>query len=248
MMEDQVQETGTDRLSRLRKEAKDLGIVGLFTADVFETKIAEAKAKGVEPAVKIGLTDEEAKKIDARLKYEEEAREKFKRDRQIVIEVASIKAESESLGIKIDLPDKPSELQLAKARQALGIKKVEVKPSPETIAMEASPKGYYKFTNMEQENAGHTVNPGGKHYIELFPDQIHVLSEWHIKFFRQKAVRPIYGRVSTGVLEEGRLAEECKITGTKPRFLFEHLGEAPKDAPFGLVRDTKILKKLLQTV
>ena len=241
MEEQKVTETGTGRLGRLRGQAKALGIVGRFTADEFEVKIAEAKATGVMPMVKSDITEEEAAKIDVRMKYEEETREKFKRDREIKIERASIIAESESLGIKVDLPDNPTELQLAKARRTLGIKKTEIKPSPETLAIEASKNGYYRFTNNEQADAPHTVNPGGKYYIDLIPDQVHVLSEWHVRFFRRKAVTPIYGRVSTGVIEEGTMAEHCKKTGSKPRFSFEFLGEAPQDARFGLVTDIKIL-------
>jgi hypothetical protein len=250
-MENQVKETGTERLSRLRAEAKTYKIVGQYTADVFEIKIAEAKAAGVVPeqitlesTVKSDLSTEERDAIIERLKFEEETRAKFRRDREILIEVAAIKAESESLKIKIDLPDNPTELELAKARQALGIQKKEIKPSPETLAIEASPRGYYEFTNRGQEDASHTVNPGGKYYIDLIPDVVIVLSEWHIKFFKLKAVRPIYGRVSTGVIQEGRMGEECRKTGSKPRFAFEYLGKAPDDAPFGLVLDTKILDEL----
>ncbi|KKL05118.1 hypothetical protein LCGC14_2609270, partial [marine sediment metagenome] len=56
-----------------------------------------------------------------------------------------------------------------------------------------------------------------------------------------------YERVTVpGPPREGQLGEECKRVGSKPRFSFEYLGEAPQDAPFGLVTDTKILDKLKQ--
>ena len=182
------------------------------------------------------------------MKYEEDAREKFRVARQIQIDKASIVAESETLKIKIDLSEKPTELELARARVKLGIEKKEVKPSPETVAIEAGKRGYYIFTNLEQDDAAHTVNPGGKYYINLIPDQIHVLSDWHIKFFRQKAVTPVYKRVSTGIAPGpdtvGKMAEECRRVSGKPRFSFSKVGEAPDDAPFGLVTDVEVLDKL----
>ncbi len=247
-------ENGTQRLHRLREEAKQLGIVGRMTADEFETAIAQARASGIveKPVVaKIGLLDlapEEAAKIDARLKYEFEAQEEFRIERQKRIDRATIVTESETLKIPIDLPENPTELELAKARQTLGIKKLEVKPSPETIGIESSKRGYYIFTNREQDDASHTPNLGGKYFIHLVPDQVHVLSEYHIKAWRRIAVVPVYERVPIpGPAVEGQLKEECIRTGSKPRFSFEYLGEAPQDAPFGLVTDMKILDELKQT-
>lgn len=245
-------ETRIEKLNRLREEARGYGIVGRLTVEAFEIAIAEAKAAGqvatsntVEDTK--GLTAEEAAKIDARLKYEEEAREKFRRQRQIKIASEEIRAKSKFLKIKIDLPENPTEFQLAEARLVLGMKEKEIKPSPETLAIESSPRGYYIFTNREQEDASHTVNPGGKYTINLIPDQVHVLSEFHIKFFRQRAVVPIYKRVPVaGPVVEGRMMEECKRTGSKPRFSFEKLDEAPSDAPFGLVTNMKILEELKQ--
>ena len=247
-MENQVKETGIERLSRLRAEAKEVGIAGRLTADEFEAAI-KAKKEKTDPLVTPrhdGITIEEAKKIDARLKYEEDARAKFRHERQIKLDRATILAESESLHIKIDLPENPTELELAKARTALGLKKTEVKPSPETVAIEASKKGYYVFTNREQDDASHTVNPGGKYTIHLIPDQIHVLSEHHVRLFRKNAVLPVYDRVPTGSTVEGQMGERCERVGSKQRFSFDYLGEAPDDAQFGLVTDVKILNKLKQ--
>ncbi len=253
-METQVKETGTERLSRLRAEAKELGIVGRMTADEFEERIKETKlqisAGGIVKPVDLlaspaeGLTPDEAKKIEARLKYEFEVQEKFKRERQIKLDRASVIAESESSRIPIDLPENPTELELAKARTLLNIQKQEVKPSPETLAIEAGKRGYYIFTNREQDDASHTVNPGGKYTIHLIPDQVHVLSEAHIKLFRKNAVVPQYARVPTGSTVEGQMGERCERVGSKQRFSFEYLGEAPQEALFGLVTNTKILDEL----
>ena len=255
MENEKVKETGMARFRRLQKEATSLGIKGLHKADELEALIAQAKIDGkekvvIEPIEKSvgGLTAEEARKIDARLKYEEDMREKFRLERHIQIDRASIIVESEALKIKVDLPEIPTELELAKARLKLGIEKKEVKPSPETVAIEKSKRGYYIFTNLEQDDAAHTVNLGGKYTIHLIPDQIHVLSEYHVKKWKQIAVTPVYKRVSTGVIGSpdtvGRLAEECKRVGGKPRFSFEFLSEAPPDATFGLVTDVEILEEL----
>ncbi len=193
------------------------------------------------------ISIEEAKKIDARLRYEEQAREKFKRERQIQIERASIISEAESINIKIDLPDKPTEIQLARARTELGIEKQTPKPSPETVGIESSKRGYYIFTNREQDDAAHTVNLGGKYFIHLFPDKVHVLSKFHIDTWRRIAVTPVYERVTVpGPTVEGQMGEVCERTGGKPRFGFEFLGEASANAPFGLVTNVKILDKLKQ--
>lgn len=247
-MEDKVTETGLQRFRRLQGEAKELGIPTSGSADELEAAIAKAKKPASDPEPpKAGLTAKEAGKIEARLKYEFEIQEKFRAERQMKLDRASIIVESKSLGIPIDLPEKPTELELAKARLSLGMKKIEIKPSPETVAIESSKRGYYIFTNREQDDAAHTVCPGGKYIIHLIPDQIHVLSEFHIKFFRQKAVTPIYQRVTVpGPIIEGQMGEECKRTGSKPRFAFEQLAEAPQDAPFGMVTNTKILDELKQ--
>ena len=192
-MENKVTETGMERLIRLRKEAKILGITGQMTADEFEAAIVQAKAGGEveevtsEPESSSGITPEEAKKIEARLKFEDETREKFKRERQTKIDRATIVAEAEVLKIKIDLPETPTELELAKARVKLGIEKTMPKPSPETIGIETSKRGYYVFTNREQDDASHTVNLGGKYVIHLIPDQVHVLSEYHVRTWRRIA-------------------------------------------------------------
>lgn len=254
MEEKQVQETGTERLNRLRKEAAEHGIKGVYTADEFAQMIEQAKNGTLPPdkvETEVGLTDDEAAKIDAEMKYRFEAEEKIREQRRIQTEKAGIVAESESLGIAVDLPENPTELQLAKARVKLGIEKTQVRPSPETVAIEASKRNYYEFMNIEQRDASHSTNPGGKYMIHLIAGQIHVLTEWHVRFFKQKAVSPVYERVETGIEPGpntvGKLAQECRKVRGEPRWMFEYLGEAPQDAPFGLVTDMKILNKLRET-
>ncbi|KKM81308.1 hypothetical protein LCGC14_1331110 [marine sediment metagenome] len=247
--------SGMNRYRELKAKAKELGITGHMNTEQLEAAIVQAKTGGMTPdpletPVKEhdGLTFEEAKKIEDRLKYEFEIQEKFRAERQRTTDRASIVAESESLNIPINLPDNPTELELAKARRSLNMEKKEVRPSPETVAIEASKRGYYIFTNREQDDAAHTVNLGGKYFIHLIPDQIHVLSEYHIKKWRQIAVVPQYERVETGVAPGpgtvGQMGQECRRVGGKPRFAFEYLGEAPQEAPFGMVTDMKVLDKI----
>jgi len=240
-MSEQVEKTDFEQL---KEEAKSLGI-DLRMNEENMRKAIDAKKQEKGPT---GISSSEAKSIETRLRFEEETRQKIIEERALVIERARIIAESESLCIPVTIPENPTELDLARARKKLKMKKKEVKPSPETVAIEAGKRGYYIFTNREQENASHTVNPGGKYTIHLIPDQIHVLSDAHIKLFRKTAIRPVYERVPTGIVPGedtvGRPAEECIKTSSKPRFAFELVGEAPQEAPFGLVTDAKILKEL----
>jgi len=229
MTDKQVKKTDQDKL---KEQAKDLGI---------DPKLSE---KGPT-----GISVKDAKDIENRVRFAEETRDKIRREREIVTQRATLVAESETLCIPIDLPEIPTELELARARQLLGVKKKEVRPSPETVAIEASKKGYYVFRNLEQKDATHTANPGGKYTINLVPGQIHVLSEYHVKLWGKICYEPVYSNVPTGVNADagdsvGRIVDESRMTAKEPRWTFEHRGEAPQDAEFGLVTDAKILKKL----
>lgn len=272
MDENQVQETGMERFRRLQAEAKALGITGKHNTAEYVTLIAQKKAELENPApvietpeapaanidvappteVPYELSDDQAAKIDAEMKHRFEAEEKFRETRRLITERAGIIAESELLGIAVDLPENATELQIARARVKLGIEKTQEKPSPETVAIEASKRNYYEFMNIEQRDASHSTNPGGKYMIHLIAGQIHVLTEWHVKHFKKKAVTPVYERRDTGIEAGpntvGKLAQECVKVRGEPRWMFEYLGEAPQDAPFGLVTDVKILNELRQTV
>lgn len=247
-MTDKVEETGQARYQRLKAEAKELDIntEGL-NADKLEAAItAVSKAEGPT-----GITLDEAKSIEAKLRFEEGTRDKIRRERQIATDRAQIIAESESLCIPITLSETPTELELARARRQLGIEKKAIKPSPETLGIEAGKRGYYIFNNLEQEDASHTTNPGGKYTIHLIPDQVHVLSDFHVRLFAKNAVRPVYERVKTGIAAgpetTGQAVEQCQRTASKRRWSFEFISEAPQDAPFGLVTDPKILKEVMIT-
>ena len=251
-MEDtQVQETEKS-YKDLKAEAKELGITGNLGTEALVEAIAAKKAE-LEEVGPTGISFAEAKSIEARMRFEEETRDKIRQERKLASERNELIAESESLGIPIDLPENPTELSLVKARRTLGVQKRLEKPSPETLGIEAGKRGYYVFRNLEQKDANHTANLGGKYVIHLIAKQIHVLSDFHIKRWRQIAVTPIYERVATGINAEspksvGMAAERCQRVGDEPRWSFEYLGEAPVDANFGLVTDAKVLEKLTATV
>ena len=223
-MSEQVEKTDYDIL---KNKARTLGGIDLRLSP--ENLKAAIDTKESEDAVvgPTGITIKDARDIKARLKYEEETREEFSKQRALLNERARIIAESESLSIPIELTETPNELDLARARKTLGLKKIEVKPSPETVAIEASKRGYYQFTNREQSNASHSPNLGGRYPIQLIPDQIHVLSEYHVKKWKQIATVPVYERVETGVSPGpdtvGRVAEQSILVSHKPRFVFEYL-------------------------
>ncbi len=257
MSDKQTENVGMEHYRKLQAEAKELEVdsYGKMNIAALEAAITAKKLAGEgtpdsleTPTEHDGLTADEAKKIEARLKYEFKIQEEHRVRIQQEKARASIVAESESLNIPIDLPENPTELQLAKARRKLGIQKKEIRPSPETVAIEASKRGYYVFTNLRQDDAAHTVNLGGKYTIHLIPGQIHVLSAYHIKFWKKNAVYPKYERVETGVKPSqdttGQFAQECRRVGGTSRFMFEYLEEAPQDAPFGMVTNMEILDKL----
>ena len=216
---------GAAEYQRLKEEAKKLGIdCDHMNKDEIILAIQRKQ-----------IQDTERIRIEVREKLMQEQRMKQQR--------AEIIAESESLNIPIDLPDPCTALDLAKARRTLGMKKKEVKPSPETIAIEAGKKGYYVFRNLMQDDLDVSCCPGGKHKLDLIPGQIHVLSDYHLKFFKSRAVEPVYGRVPNA-----KGGEDTVRTGSKPRFSFEFVDEAPIEAPFGLVMDEAIKKKLSEPV
>lgn len=246
-METQAKEA-TDRRQVAADRLTELGVDFHHScgANTLEQKVVEAEAALEKGPT--GITGKEAEAIKAQVILEEETREGIRAERRIATARSEILAESEFLHIPIDLPENPTELDLARARKKLGIEKKQVRPSPETVGIEAGIRGYYRFTNREQEDANHTVGPGGKYVFDLIANQVHVLSDYHVKMWRRCAVVPEYQRVPTGTTPSkdttGQLVEKCVRAGDKPRFIFEFLSEAPKDAPFGLVTDAKILKGL----
>ena len=177
-----------------------------------------------------------------RLRLQEQSR--TKRD------IAEIQAEAALRGIKIDIPKEPTLTDIAGLKKKLNLMIKEPKPSPETLAIEASKKVYAIFHNREQEDMDiPDFTVGGKYWFHLWPEKIHVLPEWVINHWRKVARYPVYGKTTVpnpqGV-KVGETIERSGRIGWKQRFLFEILGDAPGNAPFGVVLDEKILSKLKQ--
>ena len=180
----------------------------------------------------------------ARLRLEEQSR--MKRD------IAEIQAEASVRGIKIDIPKEPILEDIMKLKKQLNMMIKEPKPSPETLAIEASKKVYAVFHNREQEDMDVPFNVGGKHWFHFWPEKVHVLPEWLIGYLRRTAVVPVYEKKAVPnpqAIKMGGTIEKVARTGSKQRFLFEILSDAPDNASFGVVFDEKILSKLTpQTV
>lgn len=182
----------------------------------------------------------EAIKQRERLRLEEQSR--------MNREIAEIRAEAAVRGIKVVIPKEPTTADILGLKKQLNLMINEPKPSPETIAIEASKKVYALFHNREQEDMDVTFCPGGKYWFHLWPEKVHVLPEWLIGWLRGTARYPIYDKTmvpNPQAVKTGDTIEKSTRVGWKQRFLFEIIGEAPAKASFGVVLDGKILSKLL---
>ena len=169
-------------------------------------------------------------------------------------DIAEIQAEAALRGIPIDVPKEPTIADVIRLKKELNLMINEPKPSPETVAIEASKKVYARFHNREQEDMDVTFCPGGKHWFHLWPEKIHILPEWLIGHLRRVARFPIYGKVAApnpqGV-KTGDTIEKSGRVSWKQRFLFEVINDdkgqpvkVPDNASFGVVLDEKRLSKL----
>ena len=177
-----------------------------------------------------------------RLKLQDES--KMKRD------IAEIQAEATIRGTAIEIPKEPTLTDIFKLKKELKLSIDEPKPSPETLAIEASKKVYAIFHNREQEDMDVPCNVGGKYWFHLYPERTHILPEWVINHWRKTAAVPIYEKKVVAALEAAKIGQTIEVSqraGTKQRFLFEILGEAPSDSSFGVVLDSEILNTLKQT-
>lgn len=188
--------------------------------------------------------------IERTMKLESEVRENLKQKSELRRQMAEIKASAELAKIPIEIPAEPTIDDVVRLKKELGLKEKEPKPSPETLAIEASEKVYALFRNLEEEDVDVVAIPGGKHRFHFLPDKIHVLPEWLIRHYRSeknpsgKRPRSEYKEV----VGDNVIAARMTQTVFKPRFSFEILGDAPKDAPFGVVIDPEILAKLEQPI
>lgn len=188
--------------------------------------------------------------IERHEKTAEEIREKLRNQAKLNQRVAEVKASADILKISIKIPDNPTIMDVVKLEKELGIKKKIAKPSPETVAIEASKKVYALFRNLEQEDADITANPGGKYVFHWYPNKVHVMPEWLINFYRSRK-NPSGTRPHSefkDVSGHDTIAARMTPMERRQRFIFEIIGEAPKNAKFGIVTDEAILSKLEQHV
>jgi hypothetical protein len=219
------------------------------TRDELE-KLAEEYELKLPP--KIG--DEKLRKkielaaIARRVKIETQERERLQLEAQIRKDIAEIKATAEIGKITITIPDKPTIDDVVRLKKEVGIKAKEPKPSPETLAIRNSKKVYATFVNREEDDVDVRFNVGGQNDFHLWPDKLHILPEWLIRYCRRKCIAPLYEDKPDPV---SGVPVSVKV-GSKPRFSFEILGDAPKDAraseaeEFGVVLDEEIISKILK--
>ncbi len=204
------------------------------------------------------ITDEklreaiESEAIKKTVEIETSVRQRLEDQSKMKRDIAEIRAEAEVRGVKIDIPPEPTLTDVIRLKKELNMMITEPKPSPETLAIEASKKVYAIFTNREQEDMDVSFNVGGKHFFHLWPEKVHILPEWLIGYLRTTARYPIYDKTMVPNPEGVKVGDTIEKTGRvgwKRRFSFEVLGDAPDKASFGVVLEEKILSKLIpQTV
>lgn len=181
--------------------------------------------------------------MECRIRAEEAVRAKLKAENRMKQDIAELQATAAMNKVPLVIPDEPTLADITRLKKELGIKIKQPKPAPETIAIEKSKKVYAVFHNQEERDVDVAFQKGAYRF-ELWPEKIHVLPEWLFGNLRETAVAPIYGRV-----EDKRTGHEVsERIGSRQRFLFEVIGDAPPDAEFGVVLDEAILAKLKQPV
>lgn len=182
------------------------------------------------------LDDEELKNlakkldIDARLKRDELINqiENKSIERRVRMETeARAKVELEVRG------------KLEKEQKDLGITTTS-KISPETELIESSKKVYAVFNNIDSPKAERKFFWGEKYCFHLFPNKVHVLPLALIKHLEKDCVTPVFENRTD---KDGVVGSVLSKRQEK-RFLLEVLGDAPKNAEFGIVLDDSILKTL----
>lgn len=213
-------------------------------------------AKKIDFKVAKGIETEDLRQkleyalIERHEKAAEEVREKLRNEAKLKQRIAELKANATLAKVTITIPENPTIMDVVRLEKELGIKKKIPKPSPETIAIEASKKVYALFRNLEQEDSDVVVMPGGKYRFHLWPDKVHVLPEWLIQTYRSKK-NPAGTRPQTDYKEvtgHERIAAQMTRMERRQRFAFEVIDDAPKNAKFGVVLDEAILSKLEQHV
>lgn len=189
--------------------------------------------------------------IERHEKVTAEVREKLSNEAVLKRRIAEVKASADLAGIVIVVPDEPTIMDVIRLEKELGIKKKIPKPSPETVAIEASKKVYAIFRNLEQEDLdifGACV--GGKYKFDFWHDKVHVLPRWLIDHYRSR-LNPAGTRPHSEYKEihgSKDIAAQMTPSERRQRFTFEIIGDAPQDAKFGVVTDETVLSELEQHV
>ena len=181
------------------------------------------------------------------VEIEERARLKYQEQHKMKNDIAEIRAEADIRNIKLEIPQEPTLTDIIRLKKQLNLSIKELKPSPETIAIEKSKKVYAIFRNLQQKDEDVHFNVGGKYWFHLWPGKVYVIPEWLINYCRRTAIEPNYEKKILRTLETDQTdewVEQSVRTESEQRWSFETLGDAPKDASFGIVVDSDILKSL----
>ena len=171
------------------------------------------------------------RRLEFQIRKEEKVRAEIKAEAVIKQRVADVQAEAELSHVKITIPSEPTLADVTRLEKKLKMKIKEPKPSPETLAIEASKKVYATFRNMEEncKDVDIVSKPGGKHRFHCWPGRKHVIPEWLIGYHTKQCVNSIVKNVTNA---EGN--EIPTVVGHEERFLWQVHGDAPADAPFGV--------------
>lgn len=177
--------------------------------------------------LKLDITHARMKK---RIVEEEKVRAEIRAAAEIKRRVADVEAEARLNHVEVTIPSDPTLADVVRLEKQLKMKVAEPKPSPETLAIRASKKVYATFINLEEKGVDVVSAPGGEHRFHCWPGKKHVIPEWLIKYHDEQCTVPVIKGVKNA---EGNTIP-TKV-GEEKRFLWQVHGDAPADAPFGVV-------------
>ena len=198
----------------LRKTAKELGVKlppGVMNIDHLRGVVKDAA-------------------LERQIRKEMEVRNKLKKEAEIRQGIVDIEAQAQLANVTVTIPDNPTLVDIVRLKKELGMKIKEPKPSPEALAIQKSKKIYATFRNLESRGVDVPCLVGG-HRFHFWPGRKHVIPEWIIGYCQRQCVSPVYERVTDPVTG----STVSKLVRSEPRFLWEVHGDAPVDAPFGVV-------------
>ena len=171
--------------------------------------------------------------IAKKVRQEEEIRMKLQLEFKLKHDMAEIKEAAEYANIKFTYPDEPTIQDVVRLKKKLGLELKKPKPSPETIGIEASKRGIYKFTNVDSKDVDVILQLGEKYFFHLWPRKKFVLPEFAVKIWEDRCVVPAYKQQLDPL--DGVEKSVRDYANDEKRFIFEYQGPAPADAEFGIV-------------